>query len=239
MYTFTVHEYRNSRSSSNTALDKGYRLLNSLVLPETQWVDVRNEPFSYAQSSKFVFITPLPVTQGLLGNSYMFRVQPPVIGRNTADSLKEWNAPCTEDELFSLESLEDFAGTDFQSLLVGKSTEPLLQQSSLPSPLPAQTDSLDNDSLYGSLLQVCFSVIDRKNTNSWKGQSQSSSVVNNENQLIKPCIPEQYSIIPGFSVPPEVGFHTGIGSHKISRSSVANTPAKQSRGVIPTSHSRI
>lgn len=145
MHAFTVHEYRNSRSSPNTALDKGCQLLDSLARPKTQWVYVRGEQRSYSQSSKLVPIEIWLKIQIFLGNSYMFNVQPPVPVRGAEYSLKEWNAACTEDEVYSIDSLEEFSGTDLRYLLVGKIAE--------PSP-PQDADSLDNDSLYGAVSQV-------------------------------------------------------------------------------------
>ncbi|KAF5325018.1 hypothetical protein D9619_009572 [Psilocybe cf. subviscida] len=171
MNGFTVHEYQKSRSSPNIALDNGYKLLKALVFPETQWVHVGGrEPYSYTQSS----------------NSYQFRVKPPVVARNSEDTLKEWNAPCTEGEVYTLENLEEFAGTDFQNLLVSKFTQLLPPP---PSPLPPQTDSLDNDSIYGAL-------------------SQPSNIVNNENdnKSEKACI-QEHSFIPGFDLHPESRLH--------------------------------
>jgi hypothetical protein len=91
---------------------------------------------------------------------------PPEVGTGICD-LKEWDSVVTQDEIFSLNDLDEFVNTDFNSIFrdIERKSEPQLQPTSVAEKRERTADSvsesqskrrkLETGALYGFIPKVC------------------------------------------------------------------------------------
>jgi hypothetical protein len=92
---------------------------------------------------------------------------PPEIGTRICD-LKEWDSVVTEDEIYSLNDLDEFINTDFNSIFhnMKRKSEPQLQPTSATEKRERTADlvsaesqskrrKLETGALYGFIPSVC------------------------------------------------------------------------------------
>ena len=96
-------------------------------------------------------------------NSFSLRQSPPAVEffQERQNKIKEWGAQVTEDEIYTLEELEQFIGTDFTRL---SERQPIMNSSAdrskrssataLPVEISHKTRLLDFGSLYKVIPQV-------------------------------------------------------------------------------------
>ncbi|KAF8153183.1 hypothetical protein B0H34DRAFT_800418 [Crassisporium funariophilum] len=106
---FTVHDYQCgspnasiSRAPEDILLEQGYSLIRAVLPASKVWHNPRTTPLYRAKS----------------GNSYVFGKTPPSVpfDKSVWQELKAWGAPAIGEEVYRLEELDEFVGTDLSSI---------------------------------------------------------------------------------------------------------------------------
>ncbi|KIM41258.1 hypothetical protein M413DRAFT_27645 [Hebeloma cylindrosporum] len=143
-FNFTVHHYKSSIYPSEDQLGvlaQGYDVVRAAVSRALNWGSPSAGAVTESSTSRKGHV-----------NSFTLRESPPAVEfpQGHRNEIKEWGVQVTEDEIYNLDDLGQFIGTEFTRHSEGQSVRspsPAESKHSRPTPLPAERH-LDLGSLY-------------------------------------------------------------------------------------------